>query len=68
MIMITYLLVCHDVVTQTILQDTESVIFFFLKKFSIARLTKRATYISKGQLIKCFCLSHSSYNNNNKYL
>ena len=28
MIMITYLLVCHDVVTQTILQDTESVIFF----------------------------------------
>lgn len=31
MIMITYLLVCHDVVTQTVLQDTESVFFFFEK-------------------------------------
>lgn len=67
MIMITYLLVCHDVVTQTVLQDNESVIFF-LKKFSMARLTKHATCISTGQLIKYFSLSLSSYDSNNKYM
>lgn len=65
MIMITYLLVCHDVVTQTVLQDTESVICFLILH---GQVDKHATYISTGQLIKCFSLSLSSYDNNNKYM
>ena len=40
MIMITYLLICHDVVTQTILQDTESVIFFFFEKVLYCQVDK----------------------------
>ena len=34
----------------------------------MARLTKHATYIGTGQLIKCFSLSLSSYDSNNKYM
>lgn len=63
--MITYLLVCHDVVTQTVLQDTESVICFLILH---GQVDKHATYISTGQLIKCFSLSLSSYDDNNKYM